>query len=198
MLAIGALGGAVLGRFLPVLVANASGALRGAAGRDPFAGLIREHRELLSFLTQMEQTSSNETLKRTALFFRFKRMLAKHALADEVIVYNILRNVFVRAKHALAEEDIVYPLLRNDAEREQATQKLYEEHANMKVLLFELERSVKDDERWVTCVRNLRAQIEPHARQEEEVEFPELRAQMDQQGNRELSRKIEQEESLIV
>jgi hemerythrin superfamily protein len=176
-LAIGALGGIVLGRLLPVLIANASGSIRGAAGQDPFGSLIRQHRLLLSLLSQMEQTSPNETLKRMTLFLRLKRTLAKHALA---------------------EEDIVYPLLRYDADREQATRKLYEEHSQMKVLLFELERSVKDDDRWATCVRDLRAQIEPHARQEEEVEFPQLRAQMDQQHTKELSRKIHQEESLIA
>jgi hemerythrin superfamily protein len=176
-LAIGVVGGIVLGRLLPTIIANASGMIRGATGRDPFESLIRQHGLLLSLLSQMEQTGPDNGLKRTALFLRFKRTLAKHALA---------------------EEDIVYPLLKTEAERQEATQKLYEEHSQMKVLLFELERSVKDNERWATCVRGLRDLIEPHARQEEEVEFPALRKRLDQQHTTELSRKIHQEESLIV
>ena len=78
----------------------------------------------------------------------------------------------------------------------------------MKVLLFELERSVDEDEAWSARVRDLRNEIEPHARQEEQVEFPQLRALIEKNGatrrsnqglsNLNLSRKIRQEESLVV
>ena len=186
-LAMGAVGGLLLGRFLPVLFANASGAARAAAGQDPFEGLIREHRQLLSLLTKMENTPRKNRLKRLALFFTFKRTIGKHAMA---------------------EEDIIYPLLRNDAARVAETEKLYREHARMKVLLFELDRSVNEDEAWSARVRDLRNEIEPHARQEEEVEFPHLRALIEKNGatrpsneglsNLDLSRKIRQEESLVV
>src|SRR5690348_17901360 len=44
LVGIGAAGRILLGRFLPVLFANVNGIAQGAAGRDPFAGLIREHR----------------------------------------------------------------------------------------------------------------------------------------------------------
>jgi len=177
ILAIGAAGGVLLARIAPVLIANASGFVRSAAGQDPFAGLIREHRELLSLLTKMEHAQKESSLKRTALFLKFKRTIGKHALA---------------------EEDIVYPLLQDEAERASEIEKLYREHARMKVLLFELERAIKDDQAWVARVRDLRAEIEPHARQEEEVEFPRLRSLMDAKGTAELSRKIRQEEALII
>jgi iron-sulfur cluster repair protein YtfE (RIC family) len=176
MLMLGAAGGAILGRLLPVLVSNVSGMIRAAAGQDPFAGLIREHRLLLSLLQKMEETPTEKPLRRTALFYRFKRTLAKHALA---------------------EEDIVYPLLKDDAQRGEATRKLYEEHSRIKVLLFELNRSIADDG-WYSRVRDLRNEIEPHARQEEEVEFPELRRRMDKPEAMDLSRRIRQEESLVV
>jgi iron-sulfur cluster repair protein YtfE (RIC family) len=177
MLAVGAVGGAVLGRLGPVLLANVAGLIRGSGGRDPFSGLIREHRELLSLLTKMEETPQDSPLKRMGLFLKFKRTIAKHALA---------------------EEDIVYPCLKNDADRAQAIEKLYQEHAEMKVLLFELERAMKDDAKWVARVQDLRNEIEPHARQEEEIEFPKLRALMNGKRSAELGRKIDQEESLIV
>ncbi len=177
MLAVGAAGGLLLGRFLPLLIANMKGALGGAMGKDPFANLIAEHRKLLSLLDRMESTPVTRRLKRAALFLQFKRLIGKHAMA---------------------EEDIVYPLLRNDAEREEATQKLYKEHASMKVSLFELERSIGEEEGWLARVQDLRNEIAPHARQEEDVEFPQLRKLMSQQESAELRRKIHQEEALLV
>src|SRR5689334_1180758 len=92
----GVAGGMFLGRFLPVLLANASGFMAGAVQRDPFAGLIREHRLLLSLLNKMEQLPATEWAKRKVLFLAFKRTIGKHAMA---------------------EEDIVYPLLKTEAER---------------------------------------------------------------------------------
>jgi iron-sulfur cluster repair protein YtfE (RIC family) len=177
MLAAGAAGGLLLGKFLPVLIANASGTIRAGAGQDPFESLIRQHRELLSLLDQMESTSTENFVKRTALALKFKRTIAKHAMA---------------------EEDVVYPLLHDDTDRAEAVEKLYREHAGMKIHLFELQRSVKDHDSWIANVRSLRAEIEPHARQEEEVEFPRLRGILNQRKSVNLSRKIQQEESLIV
>lgn len=177
LLGVGAAGGVLLGRFLPVLLANASGLAQGAAGRDPFAKLIQQHRVLLSLLDKMEDVEATEWAKRKFLFLSFKRTIGKHAMA---------------------EEDVVYPLLKTDAERHEATAKLYREHASMKIHLFELQRAVHHDEEWRAAVRALRSEIEPHAREEEETEFPRLRASLDQARTAELSRKIRQEEALIV
>ncbi len=177
LLGIGAAGGALLGRFLPVLFANASGLAQGTAGRDPFAGLIREHRRLLSLLDRMDQLPATDWAKRKILFFAFKRTIGRHAMA---------------------EEDIIYPLLKTEAERHETTQKLYREHASMKIHVFELERAIHQEEGWREAVRALRSEIEPHAREEEETEFPRLRELLDQAGTAQLSRKIRQEESLVV
>jgi iron-sulfur cluster repair protein YtfE (RIC family) len=146
-------------------------------GQDPFAGLIREHRELLALLDQMEHASDARAFRRGILFYLFKRKLAKHAMA---------------------EEDVVYPMLTEDAERADAAHKLYEEHGRMKVLLFDLEQSIKSNEGWSKAVRGLREQIEPHARQEEQVEFPALRDRLDNARKVKLARKIHQEEAVIV
>lgn len=174
---IGAAGGLLLGRFLPVLIANASGIVQAAGGRDPFAGLIKEHRTLLSLLDRMEQVPVEEWAKRKVLFLAFKRTIGKHAMA---------------------EEDIIYPLLKTEAERHEATQKLYREHASMKIHLFELEAAIHQEEEWREGVRALRSEIEPHAREEEETEFPRLRELLDETKRAELSRKIHQEEALVV
>ena len=125
----------------------------------------------------MGTLSAGNPIKRAGLLLRFKRTIAKHALA---------------------EEDVVYPLLRADAARAEATKQLYNEHADMKIHLFELQRSVKNQETWLKHVQALRSEIERHARQEEEVEFPRLRSQMDEAETSRLSRKIQQEEALIL
>ena len=177
MFIAGAAGGVLVSRVLPPFAAQASGAVRAAAGRDPFETLIRQHRELLSLLDRMEAAPADSPVRRIALLLRFKRTIAKHALA---------------------EEDIVYPLLHDDAGRADATKQLYDEHADMKIHLFELQRSVKNQEAWLKHLEALRSEIERHARQEEEVEFPHLRSQMDEAKTSRLARKIQQEEALIL
>lgn len=177
LLAAGATGGFFLGRVLPVLLANASGLTQGAVGRDPFARLIEQHRTLLSLLDKMEQLPPEDWAKRRISFLAFKRTIGKHAMA---------------------EEDIVYPLLKTEAERHDATQKLYREHASMKIHLFELEKAIHSREEWGDAVRALRSEIEPHAREEEQTEFPRLRELLDQKRTAELMRKILQEEALVV
>jgi iron-sulfur cluster repair protein YtfE (RIC family) len=177
MLGIGAGAGALLGRFLPVFLAKGSGFAQAAAGGDPFAGLIQEHRILLSLLDKMEGVPSTHGAKRKVLFLAFKRTIGKHAMA---------------------EEDIIYPLLKTEAERHEATQKLYREHAGMKIHLFELERALHGDDEWRDAVRTLRSEIEPHAREEEETEFPALRELLGRSETARLSGKIRQEEALIV
>ena len=175
--ALGVTGAVLLGRLLPVVYANAVGAFRGATGKDPFEGLIAEHRKLLSLLDQMEAATVDQPLTRLRLFYDFKRTIGKHALA---------------------EEDIVYPLLQTDADRQEAMRKLYQEHASMKVSLFKLDGAIKEVGGWIDAVHSLRNEIEPHARQEEEVEFPQLRSILSQEKSAQLSRKIQQEESLLV
>jgi hemerythrin superfamily protein len=177
LLGIGAAGGLLLGRFLPVLIANATGLAEGASGGDPFTKLVHQHRILLSLLDKMEQLPASEWAKRKMLFLAFKRTIGKHAMA---------------------EEDVVYPLLKTEAERHDATQKLYREHASMKIHLFELEAAIHQEEEWRDAVRALHSEIEPHAREEEETEFPRLRELLDQKRIAQLSRKIRQEEALVV
>lgn len=174
---LGALAGALSGRLLPIFLAIGNGAARSALGQDPFAGLIRQHRQLLELLDRMNGTSHSNCFRRATLAYLFKRKIAKHAMA---------------------EEDVVYPMLAQQADRAEAARKLYEEHGRMKVLLFQLEQSVADDARWFAAVHGLRQEIEPHARQEEEVEFPALRNRLDKGGRIKLSGQIHREEAVIV
>lgn len=176
-LGAGLLVGFVASRLLPIGIAAASGAIRAASGKDPFDILIRQHKELLSLLDRMEALTTHQIARRNALAYWFKRQISKHAMA---------------------EEDVVYPMLHDDAQRAEQADKLYAEHAQMKILLFELQRAVHSDEAWQSAVRGLRAEIEPHARQEEQEEFPRLRELLDQREKIKLGRQIHQFEAVIV
>ena len=174
---LGFLGGALASRLLPPLLAQARGAAGSAMGEDPFARLIAEHKKLLSLLSDMERTPASQPGKRLLLFLAFKRLIAKHAMA---------------------EEDVVYPLLHEKADRAQAAEKLYQEHGLMKVHLFSLQRALKENEAWTRHVTALRQEISEHARQEEEEEFPRVRRMRESNQSSELNRNLRQEEALIL
>jgi len=174
---IGFAAGFALSRLAPSLWAQFRGAAGSALGEDPFAELIRQHRTLLSLLDRMEQAPADAAGRRAFLFLAFKRTLAKHALA---------------------EEDVAYPVLYADAGRREAAEKLYREHAEMKIHLFALQQNLRDEEGWKTHVRALRDEIAQHARQEEDEIFPQLRELGQARRSSALSRNLRQEEAFIV
>ena len=174
---IGFAAGFALSRFLPSMWAQVRGAAGSALGEDPFAELIREHRVLQSLLDRMENTPASARARRVFLFLAFKRTIAKHALA---------------------EEDVAYPVLYGEAGDREAAEKLYREHADMKIHLFALQQNLSDEEGWKTHVRALRDEIAGHAREEEDDVFPRLRELREAQQSSVLHRNLRQEEAFIV
>jgi iron-sulfur cluster repair protein YtfE (RIC family) len=172
-MALGVLGS----RLLAPLIASASGSIGAKRGHDPFEQLIRDHRKIMSTLQEMEAAPRESWARRGTLFLQLKRTLAKHAMA---------------------EEDIVYPVLHDDAGDAQGSKHLYEEHADMKIHLFELERMLKNKADWAPTVRQLRNLIEKHIQDEENVEFPKVRNALSQQGRSEIAGQIHREEALVL
>jgi hypothetical protein len=80
----------------------------------------------------------------------------------------------------------------------EAAEKLYREHASMKIHLFNLQQCLTDQHSWTTNVTALREEIAGHARQEEEEELPRVRALRDARKWSRLNRNIRQEEALIL
>jgi hemerythrin superfamily protein len=171
LLAGGALCAAFAARMLPPIVARTVG---GAMGVDGLRALESDHKRFLELLDGMIE--SDGAAMRGQRFLRLKRRLAAHALA---------------------EEDVVYPLLE-EHERDEHARKLYAEHADMKILLSALERLPNDSEAWVAKARELRALIESHARQEEDVEFPKLRERLAADELARLSGGVLREKAMIV
>lgn len=174
-------GGVALGvlgsRLLPPLLASAFGSVRARRNDDPFDLLIQDHREIASCLDRMEKTQTDSTAKRTMLFLMLKRKLAKHAMA---------------------EEDVVYPILKSQAHDQPPSEHMYEEHADMKVALFELENMLKNGQDWSQRVRSLRDLIQHHVQQEESEVFPRLRQMMDQDRQSTVSGQISREEAMVL
>ncbi len=173
----GALIALVGSRLLPPLVAQARGAARMRADGDPLATLLDDHRAILSHLDAMAESADTEVFVRTQHLLRLKRRLAAHALA---------------------EEDIVYPALREHLETVDDATHLYEEHAEMKVLLYKLEQTSKGDGQWHLHATELRTLVQRHIRQEEEVDFPKLRETLDEATSTELASKIAREKALLL
>lgn len=167
----------IASRIAPPFASRAIGTLRGRAGADPFEVLAADHRRMLGLFSLIERTDDSATARRTALLFQLKRMLAAHALA---------------------EEDVVYPMLRDDARLQSEVLELYNEHAGMKIRLFELERAPKDGRRWMTLLRDLRKLVEDHAGDEEQRQFPRLRAKLDERQTANLLGRVQREKAFLL
>ena len=164
------------GRMAAPVAGRAIGSMRAMAGGDPFDALAQDHQKVLALFDAIEETDESATGRRTAMLFQLKRMVTAHALA---------------------EEDIIYPMLRDDARRREQATRLYREHAEVKVKLFELEHKQKDDPTWIDDIRALRAMLEEHMRQEEQVEFPKLRNALDETRTAALLGEVHREKAML-
>jgi iron-sulfur cluster repair protein YtfE (RIC family) len=152
------------------------GSRRVRTGGDPFKQLITDHRKILGVLDQMRACDTESGLRRSALYLMLKRKLAKHAMA---------------------EEDVVYPIVHGSAEGDRRKH-LYDEHADMKILLFDLEEKLKNRSDWTSTVRRLRDLVHQHADEEETIIFPQLRQQLGRENSPRVSGQISREEAMIV
>jgi hemerythrin superfamily protein len=164
-------------RIAPPFAGRAIGTMRAMSGTDPFDALAQDHMKVLALFGRIEQTENSAVMRRNAMLLQLKRMLTAHALA---------------------EEDIVYPMLHDDAQRQEQAKKLYSEHAMVKVKLFELEHKAKDDPTWIDDLRALHRMVAEHVHEEEQIEFPKLRAALDQSQCTNLLGEVSREKSMLL
>jgi hemerythrin superfamily protein len=147
-------------------------------GHDPFELLKQDHQSIREALKSMEALNDNSSVaRRTARLLYLKRLLNKHATA---------------------EEDAVYPMLHDQAGAKEAAMHLYSEHAEMKMHLYHLEAALKSGSGWTEHVRQLRDLINKHVDEEESTEFPRLRNMMDEQKQRAMAGQIHREEAMVL
>jgi len=177
ILGAGTLLGLAIGRMAPPFAGRAIGSLRAMTGTDPFEALSQDHKKVLAVFEAIEATDDKAIARRNAMLLQVKRMLTAHALA---------------------EEDIVYPMLHDDAHRHEQAKKMYRDHAEVKVKLFELEHKAKDDPTWIQDVRALHRMVREHAQDEEQNEFPKLRAALDDAQRANLLGEVSREKSMLL
>lgn len=131
-------------------------------------GLAAEHRATLAVFDQIEATDRTHKIRRSVLLTQLDHALAKHAIEEENAVYAMLRI------HGQAGE----------------ADRLNADHGYVKQYLFELGNMETDHPQFLSKVRDFRAMLEEHMRDEEEKIFPKLRAMLSEEENAKLTRAM--------
>lgn len=165
-----AAGGAALG-LLAMLGRKAAVQAPSALAGNWDDALKAEHKAVLKVFDTLEATDDKATIRRNMLLAHIK-----HALV----------------KHAIEEENVIYPALREAGKTEQADE-LNAEHGYVKQFLYELENMPSTSPKWLEKVKEFRAALEKHIREEEDQLFPELRAQLSEEKNKALTLAMNKE-----
>ena len=176
-------GGNNAGVLVGAAVAGAAVGLAANVGRKLFVqfssgatgdwadALKTEHEMTKAIFDKIEATDDSQTTVRTHLLAKLKYALSKHAIEEEMVIY---------------------PALRQHGEEGDADE-LNADHGYVKTYLYELENKAKDDPQWLARVRDFRAMIEEHMREEENEVFPRLRARLSDDENAKLTAAMNKE-----
>ncbi|RYD58500.1 MAG: hemerythrin domain-containing protein [Sphingomonadales bacterium] len=170
MIAGAAAGGAALG-LLAMLGRKAAVQAPTMLAGNWDEALAAEHAATLKVFDALEATDETNTTKRSMLLSHLK-----HALM----------------KHAIEEENVIYPALREAGQRE-AADALNQEHGYVKQYLYELENIPNASPDWMAKLKQFRADIETHMREEEDTLFPMLRASLSEEKNKALTLTMNKE-----
>ena len=143
-----------------------------SSGTQDWADALRtEHEMTKAIFDKIEATDDSQTMVRTHLLSKLKYALSKHAIEEEMVIY---------------------PALRQHGEEGDADE-LNADHGYVKTYLFELENMARDDPKWIARIRDFRAMIEEHMREEENEVFPRLRARLSDEENAKLTSAMNRE-----
>jgi len=143
-----------------------------SSGTQDWSDALRtEHEMTKAIFDKIEATEDSQTMVRTHLLSKLKYALSKHAIEEEMVIY---------------------PALRQHGEEGDADE-LNADHGYVKTYLFELENMPKDDPQWLARVRDFRAMIEEHMREEENEIFPRLHARLSDEENSKLTSAMNRE-----
>jgi hemerythrin superfamily protein len=137
-------------------------------GQDVVDVLTTDHREVEGLITQI--IGSTDAAQR-------------RDLADQMIAELV--------RHAVAEEMFVYPAMREHLpDGEEAVEHDVEEHKELETLMKQLEGVDADDARFLEVVREIEDVLADHVRDEEDEQFPQLRAHFPQHELTGLAEKV--------
>ncbi len=140
-----------------------------ASAGDWFEGLKAEHKLAMGIIETLEATTEADTGKRKALLFSLQ-----HALG----------------KHAIQEEDVIYCALRAHGDVVDADQLGQEHNAEVKQGLYDLEQIDMASPQWLERLAEMKAAIETHVGEEEDVVFPRLQAKLSDEENKALTKRM--------
>ncbi len=143
----------------------------GGATGDWFDALKAEHELTRGIFDKIEATDDSQTALRSQLLAKLKYQLTKHALEEENVIYPALRQA--NAAH--------------DADA------LEGEHGYVKTYLYELETMPNGTAEWLARVRDFRAMIEEHMREEENEVFPRFREMLSEEQSARITAMMNKE-----
>jgi hemerythrin superfamily protein len=137
--------------------------------RDVIDILTQDHREVTDLLREITTTGDPEQ---------------RRDLADMLITGLV--------RHSVAEEMHVYPVMRELLpDGDQAVEHDTEEHKEIERTLKELEGTEATSQRFDELIASLTATLNDHVRDEEDQQFPQLRARVPEDRLVELGGKVE-------
>jgi hypothetical protein len=163
-------------------VAAGVGALKGGSGADSDANsdselpagqdvvdvLSTDHREFLALIAQIRAATDPQ---------------ARRELAD-ILITGLVR-------HSVAEEMFVYPAMKEHLpDGEAAVEHDTEEHKDIERTLKELEGVDATDPQFMALIEHLSTVLDDHVHDEEDEQFPQLRASIPPEKLAELAGKV--------
>jgi iron-sulfur cluster repair protein YtfE (RIC family) len=136
---------------------------------DVFEMLKQDHRKVDGLFKQLEPTGDAST--RQQLFTQLKQELDLHAQV---------------------EETILYPALKQSPKTQDITEEAYEEHAEVKQLLAQMQQTPPSDARFDELLAELRDGVEHHVEEEESEMFVKAREALSAQQIEEITRRVQE------
>ncbi len=138
--------------------------------------LRSEHRAIKRLCKAMAETEVGEAARRSALLEQVADLLTRHAVEEENIVYPALTAAGVGSEVG----------------------DLYDDHAEMKTLIRQLEVMGPEAPEWGPTARSLKALVYRHVRQEEADIFPLLHDGASDGHNAGLTKLVRREAARVV
>jgi hemerythrin-like domain-containing protein len=143
-----------------------------------FKLLKQDHIEVKDILEQLDETSENgaTTKKREQLFQQLKEELVPHMKAEEGVFYT--------------------PLMEKKEAREDALEGMEEHHVS-ELVLKELDKMPKGDDKWAAKMRVFKELVDHHIKDEESNIFKSAKKAFDRDERHTIMTKFEQEKQKI-
>jgi hemerythrin superfamily protein len=143
-------------------------------GTDVVDELTADHREATALLDEILSTTDPQV----------RRDMADTAITELV-------------RHSVAEEMYVYPVMRESVPGgAEEVEHDIEEHKELERTMKELEGCSAEDARFTELVRELRGQLHHHATDEENDQFPKLRANVSREKLVEMREQVDRAKKL--